>query len=330
MKARITSRDVAQAAGVSQSTVSLVLTGKWPGRVSAETADRIRRITAEMDYQPDLAARSLRLERTGTVLLIVPAITNVFFANLHVGATQVANQYDTSVLVYPMGTDRHERLLPIPQQAIDGMLVYGAVGTESIRPQGVMPLVPLDCDPRLYPDAVNVDIAVGSREAARHLLDLGHHRIGYLHVERRGAWMFTTRLRSLRAVVRHRAGATLTVAGTTFDPVDAHRAALELLRSDPPPTAVVCEDDNLAVVVFSVARSLGLDIPNDLSVIGYNNLPISDVLHPTLTTVNIPVTELGAAGAQALHDRLAAREPRPVALRSSLVVRHSTAPPRQA
>lgn len=103
---RPTSRDVARAAGVSQATVSLVLGGKWPGRVSEATAQRVRDHAAELGYRPNLAARNLRLGRTRTALLVVPALTNEFFARVYTGAAAVAAEHDFGVVLYPPRTAR--------------------------------------------------------------------------------------------------------------------------------------------------------------------------------------------------------------------------------
>ncbi|WP_392841780.1 LacI family DNA-binding transcriptional regulator [Streptomyces sp. LN500] len=99
--ARPTSRDVARAAGVSQATVSLVLGDKWRGRVSEATAERVRSATQDLGYRPNLAARSLRLGRTRTALLVVPALTNEFFARVYTGAAAVAAEHGFGVVLYP-------------------------------------------------------------------------------------------------------------------------------------------------------------------------------------------------------------------------------------
>lgn len=98
---RPTSKDVARAAGVSQAAVSLVLGGKWPGRVSAATAERVREAARSLGYRPNLAARDLRTGRTRTALLVVPALTNEFFARVHAGAASVAAAHGFGVLLYP-------------------------------------------------------------------------------------------------------------------------------------------------------------------------------------------------------------------------------------
>lgn len=321
---RPTSHDVARAAGVSQSTVSRVLSGNT-GRVSRATADRIRRAAEALRYRPNLSARSLRMDHTGTILLIVPTLTNSFFAYLHAGAASVAAAHHDSVLVFPLDTEEGNDRLPLPRQAIDGLLALSHGDRRLAAALGDVPTVGIESAPTPGHVHVNTDIAGSVRQIAAHLLGLGHRRLGYLHVERHGVWLFEERLRALRTEVDRDPAASLWIAPTTFDIREARQAVTRLLERPDRPTALICEDDNLAIAAYAAAHNLGLSIPQDLSVIGYNDLPIADALDPTLTTINIPAAELGGRAMRALSAVLRGEEPCTTPLATTLVVRGSTA-----
>ncbi|MCX5413701.1 LacI family DNA-binding transcriptional regulator [Streptomyces sp. NBC_00059] len=328
---RPTSRDVARAAGVSQATVSLVLGDKWRGRVSATTADRVRGSARELGYRPNLAARSLRLGRTRTALLVVPALTNEFFARVYTGAAAVAAEHDFGVVLYPSpdGTGPARDPFASASAALDGVIASsmatGALG--ALRETG-LPLVMLDSDPgdRGAAARVNLDIADGMRQVAGHLLGLGHRRIVHLAsaVE---TWTFAVRARTLREAARDVPGAALRTVTAPLD-VRAGREAVEALLAapGPRPTAIVCDDDILAAGACKAVRRRGLRVPDDISVTGFDDLALATAVEPELTTVRLPAEQVGERGMTAL---LAVLEGRPEEHRDlpvELVVRGSTAP----
>ncbi|MEU2143221.1 LacI family DNA-binding transcriptional regulator, partial [Streptomyces globisporus] len=195
--ARPTSRDVARAAGVSQATVSLVLGGKWPGRVSEVTAQRVREAAVELGYRPNLAARSLRLGRTRTALLVVPALTNEFFARVYAGAAALAAEHDFGVVLYPSpdGTGPARDPFASARAALDGVIASSMAADALDALHGAdLPLVMLDSDPSGTGPAahVNLDIADGMRQVTDHLLGLGHRR--FLHLASAvDTWTFAVR-----------------------------------------------------------------------------------------------------------------------------------------
>src|SRR5581483_1758885 len=162
MNSRPTSRDVAQAAGVSQSTVSLVLAGKWHGRVSPATAAAVEETAHRLDYRPNGAARRLRMGQTGAVLLVVPTLSSPFFGAVHAGASRMAAARGVSVVVYlwPDGAGRARSPFRAVPDAIDGVL---ATSMAADRLSGFGPLVMLDSDPEDGVPTVNFDVAGGFR-----------------------------------------------------------------------------------------------------------------------------------------------------------------------
>lgn len=329
---RPTSRDVAQAAGVSQAAVSLVLGDKWRGRVSETTAQRVREAARDLGYRPNLAARNLRLGRTRTVLLVVPALTNEFFAGVYTGAARVAADHGFGVVLYPSpaGIGPARDPFASAQAALDGVIAssMAADAVNDIRGDQ-LPLVMLDSDPEgsLGAATVNLDITDGVRQVAEHLLALGHRR--FLHVAADVAsWTFEVRARELAA-------RTAAVPGTSVRTIhspltmEAALAAVEtaLAQPGPRPTALVCDDDKLAAGAYKAVRRLGLRIPDDISVTGLDDLALATAVDPELTTVRLDAEAVGERGMEALLAVLEGRTPDGGDIPVELVVRGSTAPP---
>ncbi|GHE64787.1 LacI family transcriptional regulator [Streptomyces longispororuber] len=337
---RPTSRDVARAAGVSQATVSLVLGGKWHGRVAERTAERVRATARDLGYRPNLAARNLRLGRTRTALLVVPALTNEFFARLHTGAARVAARHGFGVVLYPSpegvapsgGTGgapapRVSDPFDSARAALDGVLA-SSMASDALATlrDDALPLVMLDSDPArsLGAATVNLDIADGMRQVTEHLLALGHRDLLHLTADI-DSWTFDVRRDALAAALRGTGAAHRTVKAALT--VDDARTATEAALAAPGsrPTAVICDDDILAAGVCKAARRLGLRVPEDLSVTGFDDLTLATAVEPELTTVRLPAEDFGEQGMTTLLDVLAGRTPEPAPLPVRLVVRGSTA-----
>ncbi|MCX5080593.1 LacI family DNA-binding transcriptional regulator [Streptomyces sp. NPDC056121] len=333
--ARPTSRDVARAAGVSQAAVSLVLGDKWRGRVAEATAERVRAAARDLGYRPNLAARNLRLGRTRTALLVVPALTNEFFAGVYTGAARVAAEHGFGVVLYPSpeGIGPARDPFDSARAALDGVLASSMASdaVTSIRGGG-LPLVMLDSDPDDTAGTggaatVNLDIADGMRQVTDHLLALGHRR--FLHLASAvPSWTFDVRAHEL---ADRTARVPETHVSTVRSPltVDAARTAAQaaLTTPGPRPTAIVCDDDKLATGAYKAARRLGLRIPDDLSVTGFDDLSLATAVEPELTTVRLPAELFGERGMAALLAVLDGRTPETGALPVELVVRGSTAAP---
>ncbi|WP_030691899.1 LacI family DNA-binding transcriptional regulator [Streptomyces globisporus] len=326
--ARPTSRDVARAAGVSQATVSLVLGEKWRGRVSERTAEAVRLAARGLGYRPNLAARNLRLGRTRTAMLVVPALTNEFFAHVHTGAALAAARHGFGVVLYPSpdGVGPARDPFASAQAALDGVIASSMAADALKAFRGTdLPLVMLDSDPS-EPGAsahLNLDVADGMRRVTGHLLELGHRR--FLHLASAvPSWTFDVRAAALVEALR---GTELRTVRSPLNVADAWEAAnLAFDAPGPRPTAVICDDDILAVGVLKVARRLGLRVPEDLSVTGFDDLALATAVEPELTTVRLPAEEFGRRGMEALLAVLAGEPAPPVTLPVALVRRGSTGP----
>ncbi|MEU6659289.1 LacI family DNA-binding transcriptional regulator [Streptomyces sp. NPDC046821] len=330
---RPTSRDVARAAGVSQAAVSLVLGDKWRGRVAETTAERVRTAARDLGYRPNLAARSLRLGRTRTALLVVPALTNEFFAHVYTGAARVAAQHGFGVVLYPSpdGIGPARDPFASAPAALDGVLASSMASDAVTALRGdALPLVMLDSDPeRTAPGTatVNLDIADGMGQVTDHLLALGHRR--FLHLASAvPSWTFDVRAHELAARTAHIPGADIRTTRSALT-VEAARTAAHaaLTAPGPRPTGIVCDDDKLATGAYKAARALGLRIPDDVSVTGFDDLSLATAVEPELTTVRLPAELFGERGMAALLAVLDGRTPNTTALPVELVVRGSTATP---
>ncbi|WP_030294335.1 LacI family DNA-binding transcriptional regulator [Streptomyces katrae] len=326
---RPTSRDVATAAGVSQATVSLVLGDKWRGRVSERTATHVRETATELGYRPNLAARNLRLGSTRTALLVVPALTNEFFARVYTGAARIAAEHGFGVVLYPSpdGTGPARDPFASARAALDGVIAssMAAHALDAIG-DAALPLVMLDSDPTAGRAAAHVNLAMadGMRQVTEHLLTLGHRR--FLHLASAvDSWTFDIRADALATLLKpHAELRTVRAPLTVTDARTAMEAALAAPESRP--TAVVCDDDILAAGTCKAARRLGLRIPDDLSVTGIDDLALATAVEPELTTVHLPAERVGEQGMAAL---LAVLEGTPWTapdIPVDLVVRASTGP----
>jgi len=327
---RNTIAEVADRAGVSPTTVSHVLSGNRP--VADTTSRRVRQAIEELGYRPSSLARSLRLQRSHTIAIIVPDITNPFYPVL---ARGVDDELEGRYLTFVCNTDgQRERELRFVAEArdrqVDGVIIaaFGLTGddAETLLGAGV-PVVGLG--PHLRGrrlDAVFTDDEHGGREATRHLIARGHRRIGLISGPD-GAG-------DLRTIGHHRA---VTEAGLEIDPAlevpgDWHRAGgaagmRRLLDIATPPTAVFAENDLMAIGALEVARERGMSVPGDVAIVGYDDIEAAQLTTPPLTTVVNPAYEAGRQAGRLLLDRMTGGfdgRARVVGLRSSLVVRDSS------
>ncbi len=320
---RVTSIDVARKCGVSQSTVSLVFSGKAKGRISARTEAAVRSAAEELGYRPNAAARALKTGAARAIVLVVPDITNPFFGGLLRGAQTAARAAGYAVAL--IDTDNDREWGSASAEALRAGLADGLLLFEVDPPpfsEGGEPIVVIESESRGHPSA-RLDVEGGSDAALRHLLDLGHRRIGHL-----GA-VFDLPTFAARAAAVERLVEGPVVRATTDLGIDpAHEAALELLRAHPDVTALFCDDDVIASGAYLAARELGLRIPEDLSVVGFDGLDIGRVLDPPLTTIIADGAELGRVAFELLAALLAGKRPRSRVVEVSLAVRGSTARPR--
>jgi LacI family transcriptional regulator, repressor for deo operon, udp, cdd, tsx, nupC, and nupG len=322
-ESRVTSVDVARRAGVSQSTVSLVLSGKSAGRISARTEAAVRRAADELGYRPNVAARALRTGTARTIGLVVTDVTHPFFGPVLRGAQIAAWRAGYAVALVDVANDPDRELASfeaLRAGPVDGFLFFTVDPPESSGEH----VVALEVSPPGM-SFVRFDTERGTEIAVRHLLELGHTRIGHLGSEL-DAETFRLRRETVRRVLGEAGLSPGPYARAAFRFDEAVGPALELL--DGRPTAVYCDDDLLAGGLYLAARERGLRIPEDLSVVGFDDLPFAKVFEPPLTTIRIDPEALGSE-AFSLLAALMAGEPAPPGriLPVEFVHRASTAPP---
>jgi DNA-binding LacI/PurR family transcriptional regulator len=327
----VTSNDVARRAGVSQATVSLVLSGKAAGRVSAATEATVRAVAEELDYRPNLAARALRTGSARAIGLVVPDVTHPFMGRVLRGTQTAARREGYAVVLVDAANDwtwEVDSFEVLRNSAVDGFLLFGV---DPPRQAGDLEerMVAIESDPDRLP-AVRLDVEAGGAAIAEHLLGLGHRRLGRIACSvftatfrrREAAWA-----QVLSAAGVDPEGIPRTISAMNVDAAVA--AAAELLEARPLPTGVFCDDDILAAGLYVAARERGLRVPEDLSVVGFDDLDIARVLDPPLTTVAADPAALGAAAFERLLARLGGEDgPEETLVPVELVVRGSTAPPK--
>ena len=322
---RPTSIDVARCAGVSQSTVSLVFSGKGRGRVSEATQARVRECARELGYRPNAAAQALRLGASRAVALLVPDMTNPFFSRVLRGAQRAAAEAGYIVILVDTRNDRHwesQSFEALRAGPVDGYMLFEVTAPEALGPDENVVMMETEAPQR---PSVRFDGEAGAAAAFEHLVGLGHRRIGHLAAAFR-ALTFEDREKSRRRVLAE-AGLDPDEQPRVETPItieDARQNAHTLL--DDAPTAVFCDDDVIAAGLYLAARDRGLRIPDDVSVVGFDDMEFARVLEPPLTTVALDADLLGSKSFELLELRLSGKRTRKrIVLPAELLVRGSTA-----
>lgn len=330
---RPTVRDVASLASVSVGTVSNVMTGK--AYVSPVTRVRVERAIADLGYVPSAVARGLARGRTDLVGLLIPNVANPFFAELARGVEQVLGTTGASLLLGNSDEDdaKEARFLDrVLAHRVDGLVVV-TTDRNWQRVEAIAREVPVVvADQRLEGwsgDSVLADNELGMAMAVRHLTGLGHRRIGYIGGDERLATARDRRQAFLRATAELVVSTTGPGAGR-FTIASGRRQLKTLLAGPEPPTAVCAANDLLALGALLEAKKQGIRVPEQLSVIGFDDIIDARLSEPALTTIRQPAQEFGEVAARTLlwrieHPVAAVRQ---VRIGPSLTIRRSTGRPR--
>jgi LacI family transcriptional regulator len=328
--APVTLLDVAAAAGTSKSTVSRILDERLPRSESA-TAQRVRQVAAELGYVRDPSASSLRRGKTMTIGVVVPRLTDTVMAMLYEALAHAGQRSGHFTIVATTDdepdADRTE-VEALLQRRVDGLVLSTArLGDdffEELAGRGVPYVLALRTDGHSL--ASVGDDELGGYLATRHLLDLGHRRIGLIA----GPEYASSARGRAEGYRRAMAEAEVDVdpawvVPSTFGIDAGTDAARALMRLDPRPTAVFAVNDNTAIGALSAFANLGLSVPKDVSLVGYNDIPIVSHLPTPLTSVRVPFDQIATAalellisGPQGEHDRVRVTPP-------TLIPRRSTA-----
>ncbi len=331
--------DVARLAGVSTATVSRVI--NTPDAVKSATRERVIRAMKDCNYRYNALARGFATRRSRILGLIVPSITNPIFAESTRGAQDLAEQNDYRIVQAntDYSPEREEKMIhAFREMRVDGILLTttnpGHRFLLELVAEG-FPLVLIYSTVRRGPlSCVGVDNFYGGYLATRHLMDRGHRRIAMI------AGDFQTSDKS-----RHRWHGYRKCLADGEVPYEADRvrqfpyslenggrAIRDLMTGPEPPTAVFCSNDYLAFGAIDGARTLGLDVPGDLSVVGFDDMPLSGFFTPGLDTIRQPAYEMGRIGAETLLRRIDFPDSAPERklLPLQLIQRESVARPRSA
>ena len=337
---RVTLKDVAEAVGVHVSTVSRALDPKTRHLITPEMAEEILRVADKLDYRQNTAAYTLKTRRTRTIGLIVPDIANPVFPPIIRGAEDRLGQSGyVAILANTDGNRKREASITETMRArgIDGLLLASVEREDDaisrLAAEG-LPVVTVNRrvdDPAV--SSVVHDEEDGMRRILTHLVALGHRHVANIA----GPQSLSTGSSRYRAFELHRAALGLDLDeglvafARAFNDAEGERCAEEILARGKPFTALVCSNDRLAIGAISALRRRSLACPEDISVTGYNDMPLVDRLFPPLTTIRVQQYDAGFAAADILLEMIEtpaeARVPRHVVLPVDLVIRGSTAPP---
>ena len=325
----VTIRDVARAAGVSVATVSRVFNDSGP--VHAETRQRIRDVALAMRYAPNSAARSLTTNRSNTLGVLLPDLHGEFFSEVIRGLDQTAQRDGYHVLLSSSHADGAaiEVAMRAMRGRVDGLVVMSPdIDAESLAANlpDSLPVVLLNTAAPGAFDAITVDNYGGAYDMVRHLL--AHRDSVAIITGSPNNQDARERLRGYRAAVRE-AGMTSHDAWEVcgdFTEAGGHRAAMTLLAATPRPRAIFAANDAMAIGALSACREVGLRVPADIAVGGFDDIPMARYMNPPLTSVRVEISELGSRAMQALLDAVRLKnqhERQRVLVPARLVVRES-------
>jgi LacI family transcriptional regulator len=329
-----TIREVAESAGVSYATVSHVINNTR--LVSQETRERVLAAMDALNYRPNALARSLRQGKTNTLGLVLPDSANPFFAEISRGIEDEAFKKGYSVFLCNTELDTQRELFYVDvlsKKQVDGIIFVAAgdqVDSLDFLRSRNMPVVMIDRNlPNVEVDAVLTDNRLGGYLATRHLLELGHTRIACIS----GPSSITP---SAERMIGYRRA--LEEAGLSYDEGlvlrgDYHaQSGMEITHSilamKPRPTAIFALNDLMALGALRAAAEAGCSVPQNLAVVGYDDLELAQYTNPPLTTIAQPKKEVGAQAIHLLVDRIARKDRAPsrLVLPPELIVRRSTQP----
>jgi DNA-binding LacI/PurR family transcriptional regulator len=333
----VTLRDVALHAGVSVKTVSNVVSGYV--HVRPETRERVEAALSELNYRPNLSARSLRRGRSGVIALAVPALDMPYFAELASAVVEAAAERGWTVLVDQTDGDRDRELAigrGLSGRLIDGLIMspVGLEARELEQSSDDPPLVLLGEKIAGGPvDHVAVDNVAAARVATAHLLELGKRRIaavGYQDLTHAASGVAALRSRGYEqalAEVGSRPDPALTPRIDGYRRPDGTAAMKALLDLDEPPDAVFCFNDQLALGALRALYERGVRVPDEVAVIGFDDIEDGRFSTPTLSTIAPSKAEIARTAVAMLHDRISGERdlpPRDVQVDFELLAREST------
>jgi LacI family transcriptional regulator len=343
LKRRITLKDIARETGVHVSTVSRALDPATRAAITAEVAEKIQSAAQRLGYRPNRIAAGLRTNRTMTVGVMIPDITNVIFPPILRGIESVLEPlgYASIIVNTDSEKERESRLVDVLRdRGVDGIIHTAALRSDPSIARAAedgLPVVTLNrrVEQSQIPYVIN-DEEGGIRDMLAHLRDLGHRSIAHIA----GPQDLSTgqlRLAAFREAMKAMQldyDPALVMTATHFDEHQGRHCAGQLVASGRVFTAILCANDRLALGAIESLRDHGIDCPHDVSVTGFNDMPFLDLIRPKLTTMRIEQHSAGQTAARVLLRLINGTDgnevPGETILPVKLIVRESTAPPRSA
>jgi LacI family transcriptional regulator len=331
-----TLKDIAEKTGFSISTISRVLhDSSKKYKIGEETRHVIKQVAEELGYRPNTLARGLRLMRTHEIGIVVPDIANPFFAALIKSFAIELRKGGYNFIVYDSDEDitiERSSIKSLLEKRVDGFII-ASVGQDftqlsKLRDVGV-PLVTVDrCFDALDVDSVSVDNVMGSRLAVNHLIREGHHRIAFIQ-GLRGTYANEARLEGYKLALET-AGIPLDerlIVGDDFRSMNGYLETKLLLKMSFPPSAIFTAGDLIALGALEACREMGCQIPNDISLVTFDDPVFATYLSPALTAVEQPISKMAEMAVAMLYRRMRApaEERHQVLLEPKLNVRNSVA-----
>ena len=333
IKKRPTLRDVAHVAGVSKATAARVVNGSTD-LVREQTRDRVLQAVEKLGYERHAIAGSLRSERTTMIALSIPDITNPFWPEVARGVQDAIEQAGNTVVL--MNNDwnagrEEQHLKRMRQKQFDGLIINPTATSNADLLKLEFPIVVL-ASGDTYPDfdTVGSDSVQGGWQALEHLISLGHQRIGLIAGPPRRRKSHTHRDTYLQVLREHQIRFDpLLIIQTDFSNVGGFTAMQQFLALPQPPTAIFAVNDILALGALRAVQMVGLRVPDELSIIGMDDIFAAATTFPPLTTIAKPKYDIGVTAARFLLERIAGTAPdmtRHPMLNCTLELRGSTAP----
>lgn len=329
-------RMVAKEAGVSTATVSRVINNS--NLVTPETAERVLRVVQDMGYSTNRLGVNLRKNQSNLVLVLLPTLTNEFYTELLEGISSCADEHNYNVVIGDVNhsSPRANRFLQLANhRQVDGVILSHHLFSPDHLNQLIEKVPVVQCcgyDPVIQTVCVTTNDIRASYEAVKYLLDIGHKRIGYLGVMLDGQEQEAEREKGYkRALLESGIACNENWLGYTpsYDFGPCMSAAEQYLNCCPELDAVFCANDVLAYSVIRAAQKIGKQIPEDLSVVGYDNISLSQLAYPSITTISQNRKKIGYDSMKKLLNQISGEE-EPQALityvEHELIIRDSTAP----
>jgi LacI family transcriptional regulator len=339
VKRHVTIRDVAKAAGASVSTISAALNNS--DYVSAETRGRIEEAIKALRYRPNDLARGLRLQKTHSIAIVVPDLSNNFYIELVRGAKDYSASANYTVLIGDSRESWEEErnyLDSFHRRRVDGVVrvpAINAAGGKARSVLGNLPVVYADRHPLArdsFVGRVGVDNTRAAETATRYLLSLGHRQIGVIAGDASGGTSLDRLQGFMHAIRSAKIRMDRSMIHTGHNDMESgHFHAMQLLTRVQRPTAIFCTNNMMALGTLAAIQEIGLACPEEISLLGFDDFYWATLLRPRLTVVRQPAREIGMVAARLLIDHIEGRAsiPTPALLETQLIVRDSCCPPKR-